>query len=83
MLDCRRHHGAPEFESIGTASKGVVEKLSLRTRTESAPTPWPKTFPKRPGEAEARPGIVRHARREAAPRFAMAVANCRGGRVRE
>ena len=83
MLDCRRHHGAPELESIGAASRMVLDELELRIRAKSAPTPWPKTFPKRPGEAEAKPGTVRRARREAAPRFVMAVTNGRGGRVRE
>ena len=80
MFDCPRHPANSEFVALGDAARLVLDKLELKIRAKSAPTPWPKTFPKKTGaEAPAKFSGSAHDGR----RFAMAVAKGKCARSRE
>jgi hypothetical protein len=75
MFESRAHAANSEFVTIGAASRIVLDGLTLKIRSQSAPTQWPRNFPKRAGKPEGDPAKFMEEAHPKALMFARRSAN--------
>ena len=82
MFGGHRHAANSEFVRLDEASRWVLDGLTLKMRSQSAPTLWPKNFPQKDRTRANASGQFREAHREVRGFTPRSVKGC-SARMRE